>query len=56
MRFDTICVPSDRAVSKPKVGIPSGRGRSLSMVLETWVKLMVSPRLLFANSATRAAE
>ena len=47
IRFETIWVPRERAVSKPKVGIPSGRGRSLSMVLGTWTKLMLSPSFFF---------
>ena len=34
-RLRTICTPSCRAVSKPKVGVEPGSGRSLSMVLGT---------------------
>ena len=43
IRFCTRSLPSWRAVSKPKVGISPGSGRSLSMVFGTWQTRMRPP-------------
>ncbi len=38
--FSTTIAACSRAVSKPKVGMPAGSGRSLSIVLGTWTTRM----------------
>ncbi len=49
---ETTWVACSRAVSNPKVGMPWGSGKSLSMVLGTWATA-IRPS---ASSATRRAE
>ena len=41
MRLCTIAEPTERAVSKPKVGMFSGSGKSLSIVFGTVATLIV---------------
>src|SRR5215471_9405221 len=52
IRLLTSCTPTLLAVSKPKVGVPPGRGRSLSMVFGT----CATRRLPLAAAASRDAE
>jgi len=42
-RIDASRAPSALAVSNPKVGIPAGRGKSLSIVFGTWATLRSYP-------------
>ncbi len=51
IRFSTIAVPTERAVSKPNVGALSGSGRSLSIVFGT----VATPMRPFVSAAMRDA-
>ena len=53
MKVMTIFEPTSRAVSKPKVGMPSGRGRSLSIVFGTCTVRTARPISSHAYWATR---